>query len=321
MRRLLSLALLAPLVLTGCGPKTHLDLQLRPVSITVARIVTPAVTLVPPATAPVPVSLPPAPPLGTFFPPASSPPPAARPVPPAAGCPAADEFAVPAKPATPSVVGLPPAGSSVQNAFGSYAEQGTVGPLNGLVDVTVTHLPSSTTSVGQRVDSWSVERLQGKAKTVELYQRLHPAASPAATAPGIYLVGLAWDDPVRGRLRFQPTGNGLQVLPDPVQVASSAAQYAGAATDPDSLTTLTLVRNVTGRKRVDACGQLIDTYTAAMTGLLVSPSQQLQVSWTQQLATAYGASDVESTLTLTSPVDGFTWTQTLRNTALPGDSR
>ena len=312
----------AAFLLSGCGPKTHLDLELRSVSITVPRLVTPAVTLVPPATTPVPVSLPPVPPITGFFPPPPGPAPSVPPVAPRGNpCPSADQFAVPAKPASPIVVGLPAPGRTVQNAFGSYSQQGTVGQLNGTVEVTTTRLPASTTAVGQQVDSWTVERKQGKARTVEVYQLVHPSASGSATAPGIYLVGLAWDDPVRGTMTFQPSANGLEILPNPVQVANNSTQYAGAATDPDSLTTLALVRNVTGRKRVDACGQLVDTYTVSMTGTLVSPSSQLQVAWTQQLATSYGAPVVESTLTLSNPVDGFTWTQTLRNTTVPAASR
>ena len=84
---------------------------------------------------------------------------------------------------------------------------------------------------------------------------------------------------------------------------------------------MTITRNVTGRKRVDLCGALVDTFTVEMTGALTSPGMQRQLTWTQQLATAAGAADVEDVLTLTSIVEGFTWTRLSRNTTLPGAVR
>jgi hypothetical protein len=228
---------------------------------------------------------------------------------------------VPDKAAPAGVVGYPATQAFVQNAFGTYAVAGNLKPLGGVVDVKVVRLAPSTSSTGQKVDAWRVERRAGKATSVEVYQLVHASAAASATAPGIYLAALAWDDPTRGRLTFQPAGLGLEILPDPVAVANNDTQYAGAATDPDSLTTLSLVRNVRARKRVDACGKLIDTYSVEMTGVLVSPTAQYQVGWTQQLATAYGGLDVESTLALSSPLDGFSWSRTLRSTTVPAESR
>jgi len=66
VKPIVPLALASCVLLTGCGPKTHLDLELRSVNVKTARILTPAVTLVPPATAPVPAALPPLPPLLLF---------------------------------------------------------------------------------------------------------------------------------------------------------------------------------------------------------------------------------------------------------------
>ena len=88
----------------------------------------------------------------------------------------------------------------------------------------------------------------------------------------------------------------------------------------DTLTTLNVVRNVMGRQRVDVCGKLVDTYTVTMTGALVTRDAQWQVSWTQQLATAYGGIDVASTLALSTPA-GTSWTRTLRSTTVPAVAR
>lgn len=310
-RALLALAC-ALTLLTACGPKSELKLGLRSVAITVPRLITPALELVPPSAEPVPVALPDLPPVDSLLPPAA-------PAPAASACPTADPFDAPALAATPLVPKAPAPDAYTQLSLGAYVNGGKPGGLLGLVRTEVKALDKSTTSVGQLVESWSVERVDAanKSTAVEVYRLVHRSASPLATAAGIYLVGLAWDDPVRGKLRFEPAGNGLHILPNPVQLATNAAQYVGAATDPATLTTLALTRNVTGRKRVDACGQLVDTFTVKLLGTLTTTRTQRQVEWVQQLATAYGGANVEETLTLTWPVTGFAWTRTLRNTTAP----
>lgn len=323
MRRPLTapvLGLATVLLLTGCGPESELDLDLRSVAVTVPRLVTPAVELVPAAPAPPPVALPPVqlPPLPVFsLPPVV--PPSLTPTPSSPACPKASQFAVPDQPETIIVTAPPVAGTTTHTATGSHSSTTGQGPLAEQVRTTTTALPSATTSAGQRVDAWQVERTgSAGGSSVELYQLVHPSTDPLATAAGVYLVGMAWKDPVRGDLSFQPEGGGLQVLPVPVQLgAEGGAQYAGSATDPSTLTTLSLTRNVTGRKRVDICGEPVDTFTVQMSGVLTTRDTQRQVAWTQQLATAYGAANVEETLTLTSPVEGFTWTRSLLATEVP----
>lgn len=318
------IAALAAVLLTGCGPKSPLDLDLRSVSITVPRLLTPAIQLVPPATRPQPARLPQLPPLTIVvptmptyapLPPASAPPPA---------CPKAGPLDVPAKPASITVATPPAEGTFVQTTSGSFGGAPTSpssGSLVGLVTVVVKRLPGATSTVGQQVDSWQVTRTDAlhQSTSVEAYQLVHPSNAPGATAGGIYLVGLAWNDPVRGDLSFTPTGNPFQILPLPVQVASSAAQYANSSTDPNTLTTLSLIRNVVGRKRIDVCGRLVDTFRVEMTGTLTTSDSQRQVAWTQHLATAYGGADVEDTLSLSSLVDGSSWVRTVRNTTVPED--
>jgi hypothetical protein len=267
------------------------------------------------------------PPLVVAFPPIPSfaPVPQAVPSPAAEACPKADQLAVPAKPASLTVDAPPAAGTYVQTSTGKYAGSSATpssGSLAGAVQVEIKHVPTVTSSAGQKVDSWEVIRTDParKSQTVEGYQLVHPSSAPGATAGGIYLVGLAWKDPVRGDLSFQPSGSPFQILPLPVQIASTAAQYANTATDAGTLTTLSIIRNVTGRKRIDVCGKLVDTFRVEITGTLTTMSKQWQVGWNQHLATAYGGADVDDELTLGSPVTGFSWARTLRNTTVPEDT-
>lgn len=312
------IALAGSTVLSACGPKNSLKLDLRSVAITVPRLVTPAVQLVPPAAAPI-ISTPPAPPLEELLPePSPAPVPVVAP-----SCPAANPFATPEKPAAVTVLAPPAEGTVTQTSTGAFANPNgnpATGALAAPLTTTVKHLPSTTTSSGQKISSWSVERhdAAGTSIQLEVYQLVSPGGL-TDTAGGIYLVGLAWKDPIRGELTFRPVGGGLFILPSPVsQAAATGVQYVGVATDPATLTTMQLIRNVTGKKVIDLCGNPVDTYTVSMSGVLTSLDVQQQVSWTQQLATAYGGANIEDTLTLTSPLSGFSWTRTLRNEKLVG---
>jgi hypothetical protein len=234
-------------------------------------------------------------------------------------CPKAGAFDVPAVPASVRVLAAPAPGSYTQTVAGTYATATATGALSGGVTQVVTALPRQTSIIGQVIDSWSVTRTgPGASRSVEVYRFVHDSPLPAGTASGIYLVALAWKDPVRGDLTFEPMGDGLFLLPSPVSLSpSGGTQYTGSATDPRTLTTMSIVRNVTGKKRVDACGALIDTYTVEMTGVLTTSSTQRQVAWTQQLATAYGGLPVQDSLTLSDPAGGFRWTALRTSTALP----
>ena len=321
-RRPLLLLVVASALAAGCGPDKTLSLDLRSVSITVPRLVTPAITLIPPA----PQVVAPLPPLAPIDPGFTAPPavPTAAPTvvtpPKPVACPKAGAFDVPAVTAAIEVTKTPAAASYLQVQTGGYVTPTTTGSNGGSIGETVTRLPQQTSSVGQVVDSWQVARFGPGSGTssVEVYRLVHESDSPAATAPGIYLAAMAWTDPVRGDLSFQPVGDGLFLLPSPVTLSpSGGTQYAGSATDPSTLTTLSVVRNVTGKKRVDACGQLIDTYTVEMTGALTSPSAQRQVAWNLQLATSYGGLPVQDSLSLTEPAGTFSWNALRTATSLP----
>ena len=318
MRRTLALALASCACLTACGPASHLDLQMRSVNVTVQHIVTPAVTIVPAATVPVPAPLPALPPLTSYL----QPPVVQQPVRRQIACPKAGPFDVPDQPASPLLTGSPAPATYEQRAQGSAGTAGALKAIRGTVTVSVVRLAPSSTSAGQQVDSWRVERRSGSSTSVEVYDLVRSSTADAAIAPGIYLVGLAWDDPVRGKVTFRPAGNGVFVLPNPVEIAQQpvkgvAAQSASTATDPQTLTTLSLARNVLGRQRVDVCGKLVDTYTVSMSGVLVTRDAQWQVAWTEQLATAYGGIDVASSLALSSPSSGLSWSRTLLSTTVP----
>lgn len=315
--RAVTTALALAVLLSACGPDSDLRLNLRTVGVTVPRVVAPAVQVVP-QSAPSPVALPPVAPVVNQLPPPAAAPPAA----PADPCPPAPDLAVPARAASQTVDDAPAEQTFVQHGTEDVTTAEGTESLEGDVQVTITRLPETTSSTGQRVKAWRVQQvaLATNTRAVEVYQLAQPSTAPGATAAGVYLVGLAWSDPVRGEVTFQPAGDGLFVLPSPVVVASNDAQEAGIATDPDTLTTLELVRNVRARKRIDVCGQLVDTWTVEMSGTLTTPSTQWNVTWKQQLATAYSAVDVDELLQLEDLTGGVSWSRHLVSASVPEET-
>jgi hypothetical protein len=315
--RSVATALAAAALLSGCGPESNLRLNLRTVAITVPRAIAPAVELVPPSASPA-VALPRVARVVDQLP-ADAAPIATADEP----CPTAPALAVPQLAASLTVDDAPAAQAFVQRADGEFATTDATGSLDGEVQVTITRLSDTTASTGQTVKSWRVQQLDPGTDTrvVEVYQLVQPSNAPNAIASGVYLMGLAWSDPVRGELAFEPAGNGLFVLPSPVQVAQNDAQYAGIATDPDTLTTMQLTRNVRGRERIDVCGELVDTWTVEMSGLLTTPSAQWNLTWKKHFATAYGAVDVDEVFTVEDVTGGVSWSRHIVSTSVPKEIR
>ncbi|MBK5308104.1 MAG: hypothetical protein JJD92_15570 [Frankiaceae bacterium] len=324
--RLLACVTLLPL-LAACGPDNPLKVNLRGVQITVPRQLPPAViAVVPPPVAPVPapVVLPPLPELPPLAPaPLASPPTA----PPPPACPTADQLAVPAQQATVLVKSRPGDAAYNLKQGGKYtvtsAAETTQSVLPTSTSRTVKALTPPTSTVGQRVDAWSVTETDGKSASVATFVLFQPSSSPQATPAGIYLSGLRWDDDVRGDLTFQPLGGGLLIFPLPAQ--QTTTPFAASQTDPASQTVVTLTGQVPGKKRVDLCGAVVDSFSLALTGTITTPTQQLTVTWNQQIATQFGGLSVEDSLTLSGSNSASSvgarldWQQTTRYTRVPDD--
>jgi len=308
---------LAALATAGCGPHQSLQLTMDQVSLTVPRVLTPAVSLVPPAPITVPLPVPSIPNVPIYITPVI--PPAAPKLPP---CPKANEFAVPAEPASIETTSGPTPAIYIQTSHGSYSGSSATpssGKLTANVDTAISPLAQTTApTTGQVSDNWLVSRVDTAthATTYEAYQLATPTGSGQLVTPGIYLTGLKWKDPVRGELSFIPTGGGIEIMPSPVNTSSTAV-FASSATDPNSLTTMTASGNVLGRKRIDVCGTLVDTWTVQLSGAITGPNFKYQFAWRQQIATQYGGVDVEDDLTLTAPAGGLQWDRSLHDTNTP----
>ncbi len=325
-RRPLVLVTTLAAVLTACGPQAPLELNLRTVALTVPRIPTPAVEMIPPAPAPLPVSLPAPVRVGTLLPPPPPPPPPTPAPAPAVEdpCPPGDPTAAPERSAGVYVTGLPAEDQRTERATTNYVdpETGDAVVSESEIDVTVRRLGQSEAAItGQLLDDWVVERVDTAtgASSATQFRYVHESDAPGATNPGIWLVGMAWSDPSRGGdITWEPAGSGLWLLPSPVVLqAEDGVQYVGTATDPRTTTTVTIVRNVTGRDRVNACGEYVEGYVVGMTGTFTAPGFARELAWELTLATGYGGIDVESSLALTSPAATAAWSRTTTTNEVP----
>src|SRR5205823_5710753 len=110
----------------------------------------------------------------------------------------------------------------------------------------------------------------------------------AALPAGLYLTALQWEEPVLGKIVFRPL-QPMQFFPLPVQQGQT---FSSAGFDPESRVALSLRGQFTGRKRIDACGALIDTWELKLSEVMLLPDGQLTIDATHDIATQYGGLSV-----------------------------
>lgn len=323
-RKPLAMATLFAAALTACGPQAPLELNLRTVALTVPRIPTPAVEMIEPPPEPPPLSLPRPVPVRTLVPPPPPPPPPTPPPVVEDPCPPGDPTVAPERSAGVYVTGLPAEGTRFERATTTAVdpESGDAVVTESEIEVTITRLGQTSAELtGQLLDDWVVERVDTATGAVSAtqFRYVHESDAPGATDPGIWLVGMAWTDETRGgEINWAPAGSGLWLLPSPVVLqAEDGVQYVGSATDPQTLTTVSIVRNVIGRDRVNACGEYVEGYVVKTTGTFTAPGFERDLSWDLTLATGYGGIDIESTLALTSLTDEAAWSRTTTTNQVP----
>lgn len=82
-------------------------------------------------------------------------------------------------------------------------------------------------------------------------------------------------------------------------------RYRSAGTDPISQTTMVLEATLTGKHRVDACGEWIDAFDVeVLTGSIIAPGRQLDFTGHYRIAPQYGTLIVEDDLLMTGTDGG-----------------
>jgi len=279
------------LLLSACGPTVPLGLVMRQVSVDIGG------AQPPPVAAPAQVAQ--AFPTNPLLPlPLASPLPElpASLAPSLSLCPKAGQFAVPELAADPTIEALPAAASYV------YQQKGK-GSNGGAIPLSLDYPPFGLRKVqpgtqGQGYDFAVTE--QNPFIHTTTFKLIKPSNSSGVQQAGLYIDSLQWkQDLLFGDLTFKPLQPVL-FLQLPVQ---QNAQYASAGTDPVHHASMTLQGQVTGKKRVDACGSLIDTWEVNVTEHIVAGAKEIELTATYDIATQYGGISVGDHVTM-SAVNG-----------------
>ena len=118
--------------------------------------------------------------------------------------------------------------------------------------------------------------------TYDVVQR-QPVGSPFA--PGLYIAKIVSRDSSGQESVFEPAPE-LQLAAFPLV---RGARVESRGVDPRTQTAMSFVSTVTGKARVDACGEPLDSFTLDLTeGRLISPTQDLEFTSTYAIGTQYG---------------------------------
>jgi hypothetical protein len=309
------IAILALALTAACGPSVPLNLAVQEVPLGILLGAAPAsgpaaVRYVLPA----PVTLP------FFLPPGAAP----LPSPPPSPCPSAPPGTDPLVPASPDLLGDPKPGVYLQRTDGAWQPDvtkpdATAFPVTGARTLTKPtpvlanqseYTYSATDTVG---GSDGQERVETDFLVVPANPtESAPAGQVVSQAAGMFITKITWTDPKGNVTAFSPT-TPVTYLNLPVTVGTS---WTTSGTDPLTQTTLQLSAAIeaspethgTGRYRVDACGQVFDTWEVHATGTLVSPTENLTLDWHYDVATQFGGLELRHTLKETGTFAGVTGT-------------
>jgi hypothetical protein len=313
------IAVLALALTAACGPSVPLNLAVQEVPLGILLGAAPAagpgaIRYVLPA----PVTLP------FFLPPGSAQLPSPQPSP----CPSAPPGTDPVVPASPDLLGEPKPGAYLQRTDGAWQPDvgkpdATAFPTSGTRILTAPQTALQTSPGSPTAYSYSATDTVGgydgqeSVKTSFLVVPNNPTESAPAgqvvsQAAGIFITQIAWTDPKGNQTTFTPAAP-VTYLNLPVTVGTS---WTTSGTDPRTQTTLQLSAAIepspqthgTGRYRVDACGQVFDTWEVHATGTLVSPTENLTLDWHYDIATQFGGLELRHTLTETGTFTGVTGT-------------
>ncbi|MBC7375009.1 MAG: hypothetical protein H7323_13560 [Frankiales bacterium] len=198
-------------------------------------------------------------------------------------CPKADPLQAPAIEAPTAVTARPIKAQYLFRNAGSFQVSGADARTG-----TFPALSVRTVSGALELDNgflFEVAETLGDITTTTVYDvvQTQPLGSPFT--PGLYIVKVTSRGSDGQESVFSPTPE-LQLAAFPL-VRGARVQARGV--DATTATSMSFVSTVTGKNRVDACGEPLDSFTLDLTeGRLVSPSQDLDFTATYQIGTQYG---------------------------------
>ncbi|MHB8508152.1 MAG: hypothetical protein ACYDGR_05805 [Candidatus Dormibacteria bacterium] len=306
MRRAAALAVIC-LGVSGCGPRTALELSVRKVPANILLGIqqgtqqviqllvqpSPTPSRGPLAVGPLPTQAPLPAPTGV---PSPTPPP-----PPPLPCPTAGPYSSPDEAAVPDLSGQPAPGTYSFRNQGVFTPNSNESAIKVAFPSSATHVVSPATA-GTAPGTYTFDIAdtaagpdgRSRVTTTFLVEPNNPTGSApggvsVSQAAGIFITRVVTEAPGVAPTTFLP-GSPVTYLNLPV--------FFGISWDTvgsDGSTTLKLHGAIDdsagsrkGHRYVDACGTVIDTWEVVASGTLVSSSQNLALNWVYDVATQYG---------------------------------
>lgn len=209
--------------------------------------------------------------------------------PPGPACPTADPLKAPAVEA-PSTIDVPPAdGQYLFRNKGTFEVSGPDARRGSFPSTSLRTVKVVFQSDDGEVFDFTVAEMLGDITTTTTYRVVKSpalgAAAEGAAEAGLYIRQVesarAGEDPAV----FTPSPS-LQLAALPL---IRGAEVEARGVDPTTATTMSFTSTVSGKARVDACGEPLDSFTLEVTdGTLLSPRQDLEFAATYALGTQFG---------------------------------
>lgn len=201
--------------------------------------------------------------------------------------------------AKPTVYAFPDVGTMTVSKPAPVLPSGSSGPT-GEYTYSVTVVPSG----GDGQERVETDYLAVPTNVTESA----PAGQVVTQAAGIFITRIVTTG-THGATAFTPSPP-VTYLNFPLAVGTS---WTTSGTDATTGTTLQLSASIdpspqthgTGRYRVDACGQVYDTWEVHATGTLVGPGENLTLDWYYDVATQLGGLELRHTLAESGQFNGL----------------
>ena len=212
-----------------------------------------------------------------------------RPSPPVPECPSADPLAAPAIEAPAAIEAPPSDGQYLFRNDGRFEVSGANARRGRFPATSLRTVKVLFRSDDGAVFDFSVAELLGDVTTTTTYRVVRTTglgtAAEGAPEPGVYIRQVESARPGEAPASFTPTPS-LQLAALPLV---RGAQVQARGVDPTTATTMSFTSTVSGKARVDACGEPLDSFTLELTdGTLLGPDEDLQFAATYAVGTQFG---------------------------------
>lgn len=255
-----------------------LGAQRSPAPASTARPAPSVVVLPPPPSV---VTLPPPP----FEMPVAEPRPSLAPVPTEIPCGKADPLKAPSLEAPPTISARPAAAQYRFRNVGQFEVSGADARRGSFPATSLRTVSGALEADNGSGFLFTVTELLGQVTTTKTYTVVTSQPLPTDPAPGLYL----YDVTSRSTDGQESTFTPVPSLPLATFPLTRGAAVEARGVDPVTGTAMTYTSTVTGKVRVDACGEPLDSWVLSLTdGRLISPDADLEFSATYAVGTQFG---------------------------------